>query len=112
LLVLLAGCRPAEIATKTGPAGNVERGKLLAQQYGCHACHQIPGIEGPAGMIGPALEHVAARRLIVEKVPNTAENMALYLQNPAALNPEGTMPDLNVTPEDARDLTAFLFTLK
>jgi cytochrome c len=113
LLILITACRPEEIPiVKVDLAGNPARGKLLIEQYGCHACHSVPGIEGPAGMIGPGLEHSATRPLIAEKIPNTVENMQRYLENPQAVNPEGTMPNLNVTPEDARDLTAFLLTLK
>ena len=100
----------AETRTVTG--GNSDRGKVLITQYGCPACHAIPGIEGPKGAIGPPLDRLASRTFIAGKVQNTPQNIITWLQNPQAFDPANAMPNLGVKPEDARDITAYLFTLK
>ena len=92
--------------------GNPDHGKQLIDKYGCNACHTIPGIKGPKGAVGPPLEKIAVRTFIGGKLQNTPGNMIQWLQNPQAFDPGNAMPNLGVTPEDARDLTAFLFTLK
>ena len=40
VLILLAACKHEQTA-------NVQRGKTLITQYGCNACHNIPGVPGP-----------------------------------------------------------------
>src|SRR5213075_1846380 len=61
---------------------NVKHGKELTAQYGCTSCHEIPGVKGPRGMVGQPMD------------------------------PQNQMPNLGVTPDDARDIAAFLGTLK
>ena len=97
--------------TREQPA-NVERGKQLLVQYGCVACHDIPGIKGAHGMVGPPLTKMAMRQTIDGKFPNTPDNMARWLENPQAMDPNNAMPNVGVTPQDARDMSAFLDTLK
>jgi cytochrome c1 len=38
--------------------------------------------------------------------------MMKWLQNPQSMDPQNAMPNLNVTPDDSRDMTAFLYTLR
>jgi len=108
-LLALISCKP-EDHPKNG--GNPDRGKQLIAQYGCTACHIVPGVEGPNGMAGPALDHFAARVAIAGKIPNTPDNVTRWLQNPQAMNVTSVMPNLGITPADAKDLAAFLGTLK
>jgi cytochrome c2 len=108
IALLLAACKRETNVN----GGNMERGKALINQYGCNACHTIPGVDGPHGMVGPPLDHIALRQTLAGKYPNTPEVMAKWLQDPQAMDPKNTMPNLGITPNDARDLTAFLFTLK
>lgn len=120
LLVLTLACakteKPAQTASAPSPAppaGNVERGRQLLAQYGCNVCHIIPGVEGPQGSLGPSLEGLASRPAIsMGAVQNTPANLEQFIQNPAALNPQTTMAPVGVTPGDAKDITAFLATLK
>ncbi|HKR62761.1 MAG TPA: cytochrome c [Thermoanaerobaculia bacterium] len=108
ILLLMLACHREQPAF-----GNAERGKQLVSQYGCNVCHVVPGIEGPRGMIGPSLEHVASRpRLSNDTFANTPENVARFVQTPVSLNPASSMPPLNIPPDDARDLTAYLMTLR
>lgn len=95
------------------PIGNAVRGKQLAEQYGCTVCHAVPGIEGPQGALGPSLAGVAARpKISNDVVVNTPENLAKYIEDPAMLNPDSTMPALGMPAADAKDLAAFVLTLK
>ena len=71
-----------------------------------------PGHRGTEGAIGPPLDRLASRTFIAGKVQNTPQNMITWLQNPQAFDPANAMPNLGVKPEDARDITAYLFTLK
>jgi cytochrome c len=109
-IVLIAACsKREEEARKIGGAA---RGKQLVQQYGCTACHSIPGVKGPRGMIGPSLDHMASRTHIANKFQNNVQNMKRWLENPQAMDPNNAMPNLGVTPDDSRDITAFLYTLE
>ena len=108
--LLLAACKRQE--TPAVPAGDANRGKQLMTQYGCTSCHIIPGVAGPRGMVGPPLEHMAARQFIAGKFRNTPQTMSQWLQNPQSLDPLNAMPNLGVTPNDARDMAAFLSTLQ
>ena len=110
ILLLLAACKRSESAAPA--AGDANRGKQLIEQYGCNSCHIIPGIEGAKGMVGPSLDHVASRPIIATKIPNSQANMTAYIQNPQMTNPENVMPNLGVKPDEARDMVAYLYTLK
>jgi cytochrome c len=113
-LLLLVACRKQEKyqnMTATG-GGNADHGKQLITQYGCTGCHVVPGVQGPRGMVGPPLDGIASRSIIAGKVANTPENMIRWLQNPQAMDPNNAMPNLGVTPADARDIAAYLYSLK
>jgi cytochrome c2 len=92
-------------------AGNANHGKQLIEQYGCTTCHVIPGVEGN-GMIAPSLDHVASRPIIATSIPNSTQNVIAYIQNPQLANPQNVMPNLNVKPDEARDIAAYISTLK
>ena len=121
VLLLLAACNRGEAAKHTAapaaPAapgiGDAARGRQLAAQYGCNVCHVIPGVDGPQGSLGPSLQGLASRPTIsLGAVQNTPENLATFIQDPATLNPQSSMPPSGVSEQDARDLAAFLLTLK
>jgi len=109
-LLLIAACKRPEAASPT--AGNPSRGKQLIEQYGCSSCHIVPGIEGAKGMVGPSLEHIASRQIIAMKLANTEPNLTAYIQNPQMTDPQNAMPNLGIKPDEARDIVAYLYTLK
>ena len=112
--LLLAACNredKQQINNMTG-GGDPAKGKEAAARYGCIACHNIPGIQGPKGMVGPPLDHMASRAFIAGKIQNTAPNMIQWIENPQSLDPNNAMPNLGVTDADAKDIAAFLYTLK
>ncbi|MGZ5443242.1 MAG: c-type cytochrome [Thermoanaerobaculia bacterium] len=118
LLLSVIACNRDEAAKSlapdaAAPLGNAERGRALAAQYGCNVCHAVPGVDGPQGSLGPSLAGIASRpALSFGKVPNTPENLVRFIQNPAALNPQSSMPPIGLTEVDAGDVAAYLLTLK
>jgi cytochrome c2 len=109
---LLAGCASLfgrELATVAG--GDPAVGARAMQEYGCGACHKIPGIAGADAMVGPPLTDWAERHYIAGMLPNTPDNMIRWLQDPQGFRPGTAMPNLGVTEEVARDMSAYLYSL-
>lgn len=88
------------------------RGKRAINQYACVTCHAIPGIVGSNAPVGPPLGGIAARSFLGGVLPNTPENMVRWLRAPQEVNPRSAMPDLGVGERDARDIAAYLSTLR
>ena len=116
LLVTIAlSCRETPAAQQPPPAasGDAARGKQLVAQYACNVCHVVPGTQGPQGSLGPSLAGVASRPSISNgTVENTPDHLRQFLQSPASLNPQSSMPPIGMPDADARDLAAFLLTLR
>jgi cytochrome c len=106
--VVLAGCG----ADKPALDGDPERGRLLLRQFGCGACHRIPGVADAQGNVGPPLDGVAKRVSLAGVLPNSAAAMARWIRAPKAFDPQTAMPTLGVSEEHARDMVAYLQTLK
>ncbi len=88
------------------------RGKLTLAHYGCHGCHRIDGVAGPDSHVGPPLHDFARRLTLPGARPQTPAQLVAWLRDPQALDPHSAMPDLGVTERDARDIAAYLATLK
>ena len=99
-----------EAAALTG--GNPSRGPDLLRKYGCQSCHTIPGVVGANGLVGPPLAGIASRSYIAGVLPNAPDNMLRWIQDPKGVDPKTAMPDVGVTPSDARHIAAYLYTLK
>lgn len=93
-------------------AVDVERGRTALHQHACVACHVIPGVVGSQAHVGPPLEGIGARELIAGRLANTQENMVRWLLETQAVKPGTAMPQLPVGERDARDIAAYLATLK
>lgn len=102
-----AGQQP-RAARQAHAQADIERGRLALTQYACNACHQIPGVTGPATLVGPPLSDLAKREYIAGRLPNNAANLAQWIQHPQRLHPQSAMPAMGVTESDARDMAAFL----
>jgi cytochrome c551/c552/glucose/arabinose dehydrogenase/cbb3-type cytochrome oxidase cytochrome c subunit len=83
-------------------AGNHRTGRRAFIQLGCAACHPLPDLrsEDQSNLGRYAL------RGLGDRMP--AQALAPFLTNPHARYPDGRMPRLPVTPETARDITAYL----
>lgn len=92
--------------------GDAESGRLLLRQFGCGACHRIPGVAAATGNVGPPLAGVARRVYLGGMLPNTPENMARWIRDPKHFDPDTAMPDLPVGEGQARDMVAYLQGLR
>ena len=114
-LPLASACEPADGAAASAnriTGGNADRGRELIRSYGCGTCHSIPGVTGAGGLVGPPLGGIASRSYIGGVLPNAPDNMLRWLLNPRAVDSLTAMPNVGVTPMDARHLAAYLYTLK
>jgi len=89
-----------------------KRGAALITQAGCGLCHRIPHIKDATGNIGPPLNGIAGRVFIAGVLNNTPENMVLWLRSPQQVVPGNAMPDMGLDERQARDIAAYLETLR
>ena len=91
--------------------GDPKAGLHAISQYLCATCHSIPGVAGADKEVGPPLGGIASRRYIGGVLLNTPDNMVRWLRHTQEVDPLSAMPDLNISEQDARDMTAYLYTL-
>jgi cytochrome c2 len=117
LSLVLVGCdqliqkEVQETSALTG-GGNARSGRVEIRQYGCNTCHQISGVPGARGLIGPPLDGIGRRTYIAGELPNTPDNLRLWIQHPRQVEPHTVMPEMGVTDQDSRDIAAYLYTLR
>ena len=85
---------------------------MKIRNYGCQACHTIPGVTGAETWVGPPLLHWSRRVYIAGELPNTPANLMKWIQHPPQIEPKTAMPDMGVTEQDSRDIAAYLYTLR
>lgn len=102
----------APVISADSEPGDPQAGRHALEQYLCVTCHQIPGVAGANGSVGPPLRGIATRKYIAGVLPNTPDNMMRWLRNPQLIDPRSAMPDLRIREKDIRDITAYLYTLK
>lgn len=100
---------PLEAVVSAEPA-HIEHGKQLLTERGCVGCHHVSG----AGLRSPPKNDVARRELglalDLRFARDRAEPAAIarWLLDPAKIKHDAAMPNLGLTADDVRDLTAFL----
>jgi cytochrome c len=99
-------------ASRITGGGNPASGKELVRRYGCQGCHTIPGIQDAKGVVGPSLEHLPQRVYLAGELPNTTENLMRWIQHPHEIHPKTAMPEMGVSDQDARDISAYLYTAR
>ena len=92
--------------------GNREHGREVISRVGCGSCHDIPGVAQAEGSVGPPLQGIATRSYVGGALPNVPDNMVAWIQHPKKIDPATAMPDLGLTDAEARDVAAYLYTLK
>ena len=116
LLIGAIGCRDRrqnlydQARTLTG--GDPGQGMIAINKYGCGGCHTIPGVAGADATVGPPLTNIASRSILGGHLTNTPDNMMRWIQHPQRVDPKNVMPDMGVTEQDARNITAYLYTLR
>ncbi len=102
----------AEARAMTLTGGDPARGRALLRPHGCTGCHSIPGVRGANGRAGPALQGFAGRLYIGGVAENSAANLIRWLEDPPSLAPHTAMPRTGLSPQEARDVAALLYTLR
>jgi mono/diheme cytochrome c family protein len=82
--------------------GDHRAGRLAFLSLGCAACHLVPDI--------PRTEQPVLNRTPLAGLGDrlSAADLATFLGNPHGRYPDGRMPRLPVTPDQARDIAAYL----
>jgi len=113
-LVLWTACQGGKTvkgaAVYTG--GNPTRGRAVIDHYRCGACHTIPGVPHADGLVGPPLIFFARRTYIAGELPNTTQNLIRWVRGPQSVEPKNAMPNLGLSEQEARDVAAYLYTLR
>ena len=114
LVFVITGCgllasSPDPRVEETG--GNVERGKDLMRTHGCVTCHSAPGMASVENGYGPDLDGFANNRLIAGQAENDPETLIQFLLVPYSVAPGTSMPTVDISEEDARDIATWLYTL-
>lgn len=113
--LLLAGCSGPEGAAREATVltrGDPERGRSLIRAYGCGTCHTIPGVRGANSLVGPPLIGIPYRTYLAGVIQNTPANLARWIQDPQTIDSLTAMPNLGVSSADARDIAAYLYSLR
>jgi cytochrome c2 len=116
--LVVSACAPGtSLLRAQGPAqpvtgGDPERGRQMIHAYGCGACHTIPGVPAANARVAPPLIDWGTRTTILGLVPNTPERLVDWIVAPESLRPGTTMPNVGVPEEDARQMAAYLYTLR
>jgi cytochrome c1 len=113
LLLWLAACEQAELPAQQRVIGGDEKaGRDVIVAVACGICHVIPGIPGANGIVGPSLDGFASRQLIGGVVPNQPGVLVQWVKDAPSIAPSTGMPELPLTEAQARDVAAYLFTLR
>jgi len=114
-LLALSACTQAGVSADQAAAltggGRAERGKVWMEQYGCGGCHEIPGIPGARGRVGPPLAGIGTRLFIAGAMENKPMNLVAWIQDPPAVDSSTAMPNVGLNRNQARDVAAYLYTL-
>lgn len=117
------------IAFEFWKSGDAKRGATLYHQVGCVACHEpdaeyaaTPQVESPLEKLITQLDPEELQELgltdaatPVRSVPHgslaakyTRESLTHFLRGPEKIRPSGRMPSLQLKPEEASDIAAYL----
>jgi cytochrome c2 len=110
--LLAAGCNSQGPQIAAHAIGDPQRGAALIQVNGCGSCHDIPHVSGANGRVGPPLTYIGQQTLIAGLLPNTPANMITWLKAPQSVVPGNGMPNMELSDHDARDIAAYLYTLR
>jgi cytochrome c len=90
-------------------SGDAARAPAIFRRYGCSGCHTIPGIPGADGVVGAPLSDFTRRVYIAGVLENKSDNLVTWIVSPEQVSPQSAMPDTGISPQEARDLAAYLY---
>lgn len=111
-LLLIAACDGPPDTNPHLPSAEADRGRALVVEKGCAACHSFPDVRWPRGAVGPPLAGFADQGLIAGRLPNQPGHLIRFIRNAPAFVPGGAMPAVPMSDQDARDVAAYLLTLR
>jgi cytochrome c len=106
-----AGCGEPPMEGVRVAGGEAERGRRIIVDYGCGACHTIPGVRGARGLVAAPLTEWSQRRYIAGALVNEPDNLIQFIVSPESIEPGTAMPNLGLSHDAARDIAAYLYTL-
>jgi cytochrome c1 len=110
LSLAACGARPSPAWSDFG--GDPDRGSRIVVSAACGSCHVIPGAPNATGLVGPPLGQFARRTIVAGVLPNTPDNLVRWLMDPQAVVPGNSMPRTGLNEAQARDVAAYLYTLR
>lgn len=104
------------LAPATDSSGaDMGKGRQLLETKGCGSCHVFTGVAALPSSSPPAMEpkafergHRLAPDLRVARERMTAARMIAWLEDPKAVKPDSAMPNIALTPAEARDIAAYV----
>jgi cytochrome c1 len=108
--LLTAGCERTLVDRLNVPGGDTERGRDALMHHECGVCHEIPGIPGASGRVGPSLAEYNRYTYVAGKFPNTPTTLVAWLLDPPRLAPHTAMPKVPLSEQEARDMAAYLYS--
>ena len=85
---------------------------MAFQAKACAACHTIRGTAAQ-GTNGPDLTHVGGRRFIAAGlVESTRGSLAAWIADPQTLKPGNNMPQVPLSADELRAISAYMASLK
>ncbi len=92
------------------PDAKAGRSAFLAQS--CVNCHQVRGTSAK-GHGAPDLTHLMSRQTLASgMVPNTSDNLRLWVADPQKVKPKCLMPAFGLTESERDDIVRYLLTLR
>jgi cytochrome c oxidase subunit 2 len=108
---------PNSPSTRIEPQGapqeiNAHDGQVVFEQQACINCHTVAGTVAN-GRYGPDLTHLMSRETLASgALPNTAENLKAWIDDPNTFKPGSLMPAMHLTERQDAQITAYLLSLK
>jgi cytochrome c len=111
-LLSAAGCSLPDHGPHWPRVGDPNQGAIEIERSACGSCHMIAGVQHADGLVGPPLTHFARRTIVAGLLPNTPDNLVRWVRYPQEVVAGNAMPDGNLTDKQARDIAAYLYTLR
>jgi cytochrome c1 len=89
--------------------GEPDKAARAIRQYGCAACHDIPGVQSPGGLAGPSLSGMAQRLYVGGAIENSPDNLVRWIVNPQQFRVNTAMPATGISESEARNVAAYLY---
>ncbi len=90
------------------------RGHELAKEAigeHCGACHTVPGVRTARGQVGPNLAGIGSQQVIGGKLPNSRQNMILWITHAQNVSPGTAMPNIPMSQKEAEAVAEYLYSL-